>query len=481
MSCSSTSRSIEAPCTARIHVSEELERVTKVFRVDPQPVVRARRRVRADPLGPVAEAPQATLEQVGCDSQRRQRSRPRPPHVSRAQRPPKATHEQRKAARIEGLEHGCASGAALILEQQAERLERVCVGSVGSRVPLLEPLELDIEITHGTERRTEPAEIISQRKHARRQHIREQRQRCPQAPIGDTHVVQFLDVVSQPRPRLPGKQCSELPSHDRERDLPDRFVRVDLGRPQVFYRRRLQASHQQPRLVLAQPGRLQSAGYAEPLDERLQRRQPPPRAPRPRRDEAGQEPHRTRDGLPSRPARSHRTRARSLQEEDTPAGAHLEQRREPLSPRDRSSPLPDRTLCAPQEDEIGPLQPLGHLPPPAQTPVSNGHRFEALQRRFRRARPTRSTNPQRIPGPVEAAILRVQVQIDLIPTRDRNGRHRAGTAPLRFLTKPPHHRTQVECVELPLRLRLVWHQPGTQLPLRPPSGATTARAASSEH
>jgi hypothetical protein len=59
---------------------------------------------------------------------------------------------------------------------------------------------------------------------------------------------------------------------------------------------------------------------------------------------------------------------------------------------------------------------------------------------------------------MEAAILRIQVQIDLAATRRRHGGHRSGIRPVRFIAEPPNDRTQVECVELPLGLRPVLHE-----------------------
>ena len=48
----------------------------------------------------------------------------------------------------------------------------------------------------------DPAELLARFQRGLRQDVGEERQRCPESAGRDAHVVEFLDVVSEPRARL---------------------------------------------------------------------------------------------------------------------------------------------------------------------------------------------------------------------------------------------------------------------------------------
>ena len=91
--------------------------------------------------------------------------------------------------------------------------------------PGVELLDLDVEVADSAEHLADPAELLARFQRGFRQHLGEQRQRCPEPAGRDAHVVQLLDVVSEPRAGLLREHRREVPAQDGQGDGPARHLR----------------------------------------------------------------------------------------------------------------------------------------------------------------------------------------------------------------------------------------------------------------
>ena len=159
------------------------------------------------------------------------------------------------------------------MEQRTEHRERVAVRFLDRIEPAVELLDLDVEVADSAQHLADPAELLPSFQRGLRQHLDEQRQRCPESAGRDAHVVQLLDVVSEPRPGLLREHGREVPAQDRQGNRPARHLRVDRARAESFRGRRPEVGGQEPGLELAQARGLQRTRVAQLMNERLERLQ----------------------------------------------------------------------------------------------------------------------------------------------------------------------------------------------------------------
>ena len=138
---------------------------------------------------------------------------------------------------------------------------------------------------------------------------------------------------------------------------------------------------------------------------------------------------------------------------DATTRPHLEQRRNPPLPRDSADTLADRPVHAAEKLGVGPLELLGQLAPYSRAGFCR-RRAECLERHLALCVRTSggAADAKRVPGPVEAPVIRVEVEIDVVDGADGCDRRRLGAALCGMLLQPADDRTQVQRVELPLEL-----------------------------
>ncbi len=135
-------------------------------------------------------------------------------------------------------------------------------------------LQLHVEVAHGAEQAGQPPELSAEDLGADGQHAFEQREGGAQTPRGHPHVVQLFGILAQPGARLLGAQDGQLAAQHREGHVPHGGRGRDLGRPELGRARDLLAQGQQACFELGEAGRLQPAGQAELLHDRLERLEP---------------------------------------------------------------------------------------------------------------------------------------------------------------------------------------------------------------
>ena len=237
----------------RVEVAEELQRVAELLRLDPKAVVVAGFRVWPQLLGGLAQRLHTSFDQhrgdvaggylAGC-----------PGLGQRAQDAGEAVDERLVTWRVESIEHPRPGFGPLRGEHLHEPSERSSVLGSERRAPPLELVELHIQVADGAEEAADPSELLSQRRDLRRQHFEEQRESCPEPAAGDTHGVQALGVLAEPRTRLFLEQRRKLSTQSHRGDGPDRRLLVELGRPEVRRLDLRQPGRQEPGFVLGQVG-----------------------------------------------------------------------------------------------------------------------------------------------------------------------------------------------------------------------------------
>ncbi len=266
--------------------------------------------------------------------------------------------------------------------------------------------------------------------------------------------------VSSPR-RVPGSFASKAAKCRRSTaigDGADGRVGVDRRLSEAPRLRRAEAGRQEAGLVFAQPGGLKAALGPQPFDERLER------------------PHRAFRNLdldpaqPCRPAAARgldrrlveRDLARrgpvGLDGEETPVSSDLEQGKQALPAGKRAYPLTDRAVGTQEGTEIGLGKFLGDLASVAQPGHLRVGLVECLERRLsgRIASPAGATDPKRITGLVEASIVRVEIEIDLIASSSGGDAHGPRLGPPSLgIGQPAHHRPQINRIELPFDLATI--------------------------
>lgn len=116
----------------------------------------------------------------------------------------------------------------LLVGEHAEYRERFPVLLLSRVEPFAKLLDLNVEVANSAESLTDPAELLARLQGGLRQDVGEERQGCSESAGCDAHVVEFLDVVSEPRARLLREHHGELPPQDGESDVPAAHPGVDL-------------------------------------------------------------------------------------------------------------------------------------------------------------------------------------------------------------------------------------------------------------
>ena len=233
--------------------------------------------------------------------------------------------------------------------------------------PGVELLDLDVEVADSAEHLADPAEVIPSFQRAFRQHLGEQRERGPEPAGCDAHVVQLLDVVSEPRAGLLREHGREVPAQDGQGNGAARHLRVDRARAESFRRPGTEIGGQDPGLELAQAGGLQRTCFAQLANERLEPLEgsfrhldlDPPQACR------GPAALLVDRGLVERDLA--RRQAFGLEREGAAAGAHLEQRQQRLPSCNGAHALAHGSAGTQERRHVGGSERFGHLTPAAQS------------------------------------------------------------------------------------------------------------------
>ncbi len=329
-------------------------------------------------------------------------------------------------------------------------------GRIGHHVA--EPLDLDVEVAHGTEDGGEPTQLLAEGLGPHGQHVREEGEGGPQAPRGHPHVVQLLDVLAEPGPRLLVAQHGELAPEHGVGQLADGRLPADGGRAQIGRARDVLAEGEQPGLELREAGGLEPAGGPQLVHDRLERAEP------------------VRLDLDLDPAQLHgslsvaddddgvierdlgRVDSADAQGEGPPARPHLEHLAQGMGADDGPQAPAHRALDA-ETARARRGQDLGDLEALAQ-PVALG-RARVLEGDFVvAAAPARAHHEA---GPRDAPVGRVEVRVGQPAWRPGQRGHRAAVVGLDGECgqrgQPPLDGAQVERIELPLDFDRVVRSP----------------------
>ena len=324
-------------------------------------------------------------------------------------------------------------------------------GSVDDGGHARQTLQLHVQVAHGPEQPSQPAELLAEDLGPDGQHTLEQRQGGAQPSRRHPHVVQLLGILAEPRAGLLGPHHGELTPEHGEGEIPHGGPSGDVGRPEVRRPGDLLPEGQQPCLELGEARRLEPAGHAQLLHDRLQRVEPVGVD----LDLDAAELHGALPGAHD----DHRVVERDLRHVDTadpqregaPAGAHLEHLAQPAGTDDGAQPASDRSVVSEpvqtgRREDLGDLQALAQAAPLRGAVVLEGDLVAAA------AAPGADDEA----GAGDAPVVAVEIGVDQPARRAGERGHRPSVARLDGEGgeggQPAFHRPQVEGVELPLDL-----------------------------
>ena len=358
------------------------------------------------------------------------------------------------ADRIEPVQHVGAGHPPLALEERLQFDQRVvavrCGVDVGGR-QARQALQLHIEVAHGSEEPGQPAELLAEHLGPDRQHGLEHREGGAQTARRHAHVVQLLGILAESRPRFLGLHHGELPPEYGEGDIPHGGLGGDVGRPEVGRPGDLLPESQEACFELGEVRRLEPAGPAQLLHDRLQRVEP-------FRVDLDLDAPKLHGALPGADD-DHRVVERDLrhvgttdpQREGAASSAHLEHFVQPAGTDDGAQSAPDRTVV-PEPGQSGRGEDLGDLQ--TLTQAASLRWTTVLERDFVVAAAASGADDEA--GAGNAPVVTVEIGVDEPPRRSSERGHGPSVARLdgesREGGQPALDRPQIEGVELPFDL-----------------------------
>jgi hypothetical protein len=106
-------------------------------------------------------------------------------------------------------------------EQLAKLVEGLMMVARHVLGPAVDPLELNVEVSDGTENGGKPSELLAEANGADWQHLLEKGEGSPQPPGGDTHLVQILRVVAEAGSGLVGDHRGGVFAQHRVGEISD--------------------------------------------------------------------------------------------------------------------------------------------------------------------------------------------------------------------------------------------------------------------